>query len=112
MVAAVRRDLARNLAARRAWDWSRQDCELAEVHGLSRERIRQLRRALRATKARHYHRERTNGARRLVAWDAQLPAGVVPSTAEASRALGLKEKWTRELASMVGVRLVDGRGRK
>ena len=39
-------------------DWSKQNCELADEMGLSRERIRQVRQQIGAPKATHHHQVR------------------------------------------------------
>jgi hypothetical protein len=47
-----------NEAQKRDYDWTLQDVTLAEQHGISRERVRQLRRAAGAPKPYNFRRKR------------------------------------------------------
>ena len=46
-------------------DWSKQNCELADEMGLSRERIRQIRQEVGASKPTHLHRRIRKSAQAL-----------------------------------------------
>jgi len=55
-----------NLAKWRSWDWTKQDAELARETGLTRERIRQIRRLLGAPKSLHHNRHPTQSRQTLI----------------------------------------------
>lgn len=48
----------KNLEAWSKWEWQLQDIALAERHGVSRERVRQIRKTTNAPKSMNFHRKR------------------------------------------------------
>lgn len=107
----MRPDLARNLAERRQWDWTLQNCELAQIHGLDRERIRQIRKQVGAPQfPSGWHRHRVSGSRALAKLGYQFPAGVPARAADVSRALGVVGiKRSRVLMKEAGIPVIDAR---
>jgi hypothetical protein len=104
----MRKDVQRNREARAKWDWRLQDVELADIHGLTRERIRQIRRDVHGQRADHYHQERNPTLERL---RAACPADVPVRIDIVANALGISHEYARELMHRAGIPIVDLRCR-
>ena len=90
-------------------DWSKQDCELADEVGLSRERIRVIRQQVGAPKSTHHHRLRKTAA--ALQWaKTNLDKLKGLSGAEVGRKYGLSRYWrTGPLCKFLQPFLRDGR---
>ena len=89
----------------RTWDWSRQDFELADEHGISRERVRQIRTEFGFPASARYRCHRDSGELRFqAAFGDERPPLTAMAVAEL---LGIGTSWACQLMKRFGMPNVD-----